>query len=293
MKRAAAVAVGLGLGLGLGLAAATADPGDPLRVVVTVLPQVEVAERVGDELVQVMSLVPPGALPDTFELTPKQMARLTDADLWLRIGIAFEEVLADRIGSVAPGLRVVDGFSAIDRRPIDGGDHSGHDHGALDPHIWLDPSLVARHAEILADALCAARPGSCPSFRANLADYQTELEAADRRVATVLDRHRGAPIFVFHPAYGYFADRYGLDQVPVEVSGKVPTGRRLASLVQRARDAGAGALFVQPQYAGGAADAAAEAMGVRVAELDPLAPDLTANLERMAEAISRSLGSRP
>lgn len=289
MKRAAALAVGLGLAT----AAAAAGPVDPIRVVVTVLPQVEVAERVGGELVEVMSLVPPGALPDTFELTPKQMARLTDAGLWLRVGIAFEEVLADRVGSLAPQLRVVDGFSAMDRRPIDGGDHSGHDHGALDPHIWLDPDLVARHAEILADALCAARTGSCPTFRANLAGYRAELEAADRRAAAVLAPHRGAPIFVFHPAYGYFADRYGLDQVPVEVSGKVPTGRQLASLVQRARDADAGALFVQPQYAGGAADAAAEAMGVRVVELDPLAPDLAANLVRMAEAIARSLEGQP
>ena len=289
MKRAAALAVGLGLAT----AAAAAGPVDPIRVVVTVLPQVEVAERVGGELVEVMSLVPPGALPDTFELTPKQMARLTDAGLWLRVGIAFEEVLADRVGSLAPQLRVVDGFSAMDRRPIDGGDHSGHDHGALDPHIWLDPDLVARHAEILADALCAARTGSCPTFRANLAGYRAELEAADRRAAAVLAPHRGAPIFVFHPAYGYFADRYGLDQVPVEASGKVPSGRRLASLVDRARDADAGALFVQPQYAGGAADAAAEAMGVRVVELDPLAPDLAANLVRMAEAIARSLEGQP
>ncbi|HSL17449.1 MAG TPA: zinc ABC transporter substrate-binding protein [Methylomirabilota bacterium] len=289
MKRAAALAVYLGLAT----AAAAADPVEPVRVVVTVLPQVEVAERVGGELVEVMSLVPPGALPDTFEVTPKQMARLTDAGLWLRIGIAFEEVLADRIGSLAPQLRVVDGFSAMDRRPIDGGDHSGHDHGTLDPHVWLDPDLVARHAEILADALCAARPGSCPTFRAGLADYRAELEAADRRVAAVLDPHWGAPIFVFHPAYGYFADRYGLDQVPVEASGKVPTGRRLASLVDRARAAGAGALFVQPQYAGGAADAAAQAMGVAVLELDPLAPDLAANLVRMAEAIARSLEGQP
>jgi len=265
----------------------------PLRVIVTVLPQVEVATRVGGELVEVVTLVPPGAFPDTFELTPKQMTMLADADLWLRVGIPFESILVERIASLAPSLEVVDGCSGIDREPMDGDDHPGHGHGALDPHIWLDPSLVAHHAAILADALCRAYPAGCGTFEANLAGYRADLTAADERVAATLAGHRGAPLFVFHPAYGYFARRYGLVQVPVEVSGKVPTGRRLASLVDLARNADARALFVQPQFAGGGADAAAAAMGVSVVELDPLAPDLVANLERMADTIARSLGNRP
>jgi zinc transport system substrate-binding protein len=263
-----------------------------LTVVVSVLPQTEVAERVGGDRVDVFALVPPGAFPATYEPTPKQMAGVTHADLWLRIGIPLESAMADRLAALAPDLTIIDGVAGLPRRPMVGPDH-GHDHGAVDPHVWLDATLVARHAAILCDALCTAAPDHCAVFGANLAAYQAELTATDQRLAAVLAPLRGEPLFVFHPAYGYLAERYGLVQVPVEVEGKVPTGRRLASLVELARSSNARSLFVQPQFAGGGARAVAAAMGVGIVEIDPLAPDLTANLERMAAAIVVSVGDPP
>jgi zinc transport system substrate-binding protein len=272
---------------------ATGDDGADLTVVVSILPQLEIAERIGGESVSAMALVPPGSFPATYEPTPKQMAALVDADLWVRIGIPFENAIADRLEAAAPEVPVVDGCAGIRRRPIDGDVHGGHAHGSLDPHIWLDPSLAATHAEIVSEALCRAAPDRCAVFSDHLETYRSELEAADARNASRLAPHRGTPIFVFHPAYGYFADRYGLVQVPVEVDGKVPTGRRLAELVDRASAAGATALFVQPQFAGAGAHAAADAMGVEAVEVDPLARDLIANLERIAAAISGSLQEQP
>lgn len=263
---------------------------DRLTLVVSVLPQSEIAHRIVDDRVDVAVLVPPGSFPATFEPTPKQMAITAEADLWLQIGIPFESAIVDRILAIASDLEIIDGIQGIERRPIAGDDHG---HGALDPHIWLDPDLIAVHARILCEALCIAAPGDCDLFRGNLGDYETELAAADERITTILQGHAGKPIFVFHPAYGYLAHRYGLIQIPVEVEGKVPTGRRLAALVERARTARARSLLVQPQFAGGGAAAAASAMGVEIVEVDPLAPDLAANLERMAAAIADSFGDTP
>jgi zinc transport system substrate-binding protein len=261
----------------------------PLKVAVSVLPQVEVVEHVGGGLVEVLTLVPPGAFPATYEPSPKQLASLIDAALWIQIGIPFERAITERLKAAAPDLPIIDGCAGIERHPLDAVGHNAHSEGALDPHIWLDPTLMASHAAILSRALCREIPEQCSVFDDNLTAYLARLKAADLRVASLLSRHRGSPLFVFHPAYGYLARRYGLIQVAVEFDGKVPTGRRLAELVERARVSGAHALFVQPQFAGGGAHAAAAAMGLEVQVIDPLAPDLTTNLERIAEAIAQSL----
>jgi zinc transport system substrate-binding protein len=272
-----------------------AEPGDDvhLTVVVSILPQLEIVEHIGGSQVTAMALVPPGSFPATYDPTPKQMATLYDADLWIQIGIPFEHAITRRLATAAPELPLFDGCTGIPRRPIDRTTHGAHTHGTLDPHIWLDPALAAQHAGNIAGALCAVAPESCSEFKRNLRGYRAELEAVDTRISTLLSLHRGSPIFVFHPAYGYFADRYGLVQIPVEVDGKVPTGRRLGELVDRAERSGANAIFVQPQFAGAGAHAAADAMGVEVVEIDPLARDLVANLERIAVAISDSLGNQP
>jgi zinc transport system substrate-binding protein len=172
---------------------------------------------------------------------------------------------------------------------------SSSDHGSehvhqLDPHFWLDPTLVKRHAHTVADALCELSPADCGHLKANLDGFHNYLDAVDRRVAATLAPMAGRDLFVFHPAYGYFADRYGLRQIAVEVGGKQPTPRQLAALIDGARASGVRALFMQPQFSGGSARALADAMGVALVELDPLAAEYAANLETMAARVVAAYG---
>jgi zinc transport system substrate-binding protein len=270
-------------------AIAAARPGaageEVLHVWVSILPQTEIVDRVGGEQVTVQSLVQPGHSPTTYEPTPRQLAALWEADLLVRIGVPFERTLLAKMASIHPELRVVDSSSGIELAPMAEA-HDGHDHGSLDPHIWLDPSLVKVQAATVRNALCELVPADCAQFDLNLAAYQAELDAVDLRVRSIVQPVVGRTLHVFHPAYGYFARRYGLRQQAVETSGKEPTPRQMAAFVEEARRSGARVLFVQPQFLGGGASAAAEAMGARLVELDPLAPDLAANLERMATRIA-------
>ena len=95
-------------------------------------------------------------------------------------------------------------------------------------------------------------------------------------------------MFVFHPAWGYFADEYGLRQVAVELEGKEPTDRELTELQQLARREGVRVIFVQPQISGQSAEAIARAVGARVEVFDPLAEDLPSELLRAAEVLTGS-----
>jgi zinc transport system substrate-binding protein len=97
---------------------------------------------------------------------------------------------------------------------------------------------------------------------------------------------------VYHPAFGYFADAYGLKQVPVEVEGKEPSARQLAAFIERAKAAGAKVIFVQPQFSTKSAEAVARSIGGAVVPMDPLATDYLANLERTAEKTAEALGHK-
>ena len=266
--------------------------GEPLEVWVSIPPMLEIVGRVGGDRVHAQALLSPGASPHTFEPMPRQLAGLWEADLFLGIGVPFETPLLAKIASMRPDLAVADCSREVELAPIDDAHLDAHPAERFDPHTWLDPVLVKVEAAAVRDELCRLSPADCAALDANLASYLADLEAAHRRIETMLAPYRGRTLLVFHPAYGYFARRYGLEQVAVEVGGKEPTPRQLGLLVEQAKASGATALFVQPQVRGSAAAAVAEALGCPLVELDPLAADLSANLERMARDIAAAMGTK-
>ena len=237
---------------------------------------------------QVDVLLPPGASPATYEPTPKQMAALDHAQLYLQIGAPFEGPILAKVSELMPELRVVDCRTGVKLQQIGGG---GHDHGAglLDPHIWLDPQRMEIIASTTADALEALLPDEAPGIEERLATLHRAINDTDARVAALLAPFAGRTLLVFHPAYGYFTSRYGLIQMAVEVDGKAPSARRLAIVVDELRQQPVPALFVQPQFSRSAAERVANALDCELVELDPLAGDYLANLEVMADRIAEGL----
>jgi zinc transport system substrate-binding protein len=257
-------------------------------VFVSIPPQAFLVEWLAGYLVQVDVLLPPGASPATYEPTAKQMAALDHAQLYLQIGAPFEGPILAKVSELMPELRVVDCRAGVELEPIGGG---GHDHGAglLDPHIWLDPQRMKIIASTTADALEALLPDEAPRIEERLAALQRSIDDTDERVATVLAPFAGRTLLVFHPAYGYFTRRYGLIQAAVEVDGRAPSARRLATVVDELRQQPVPALFVQPQFSRSAAERVANALDCELVELDPLAGDYLANLEIMADRIAGAL----
>jgi len=121
---------------------------------------------------------------------------------------------------------------------------------------------------------------------------EKELDALDSRVAKTLTSYRGRAFYVFHPAYGYFADAYGLRQVSVETGGRQLAPKQLRELVAQARRDRVSVLFTQPQFDRRQADAVARVMGAKVVLVDPLADDPLETIDTMAKAVSESLRAR-
>lgn len=268
-----------------------------VRVFVSIPPQKYFVERVGGDRVYVSVMLPPGRSPATYELTPKQMVELAAARTYFRIGVPFEKQVVAKIGSIMKDLPIVDTRKGIDIRKMTKveKDHKHHPeehhhhHTELDPHVWMSPRLVKIQAQTICEELCRLDPTHRKQYEKNLRSFDADLNSTDAEIATSLAPLRGREFYVFHPAYGYFAQAYGLEQVAIENSGKRPTAKQLGTLIDRANQANVKLIIVQPQFDKSSAKAVAERIGGVVVPVDPLAEDYLDNLRSMATTIRTAL----
>jgi len=262
-------------------------------VFVSILPQAYFVERIGAERVEVKVLVGPGQSPHSYEPTPKQMAMLTDADIYFKIGLPFEDRVFHKITGITKNILVCDTTRGIKLLPLDKGDEAAHGHGGRqDPHIWLEPMRIKAQAGIICAALCARDPLHADDYRKNLMRFTADLFVLDAEIRKKLEPFRGRDFFVFHPAFGYFAEAYGLAQVAIETAGKEPGSKSLAAVLDRAQKSGATVIFAERQFSSKSAEAVARQIGAQVIILDPLARDCFQNLTLLADRIASSFSPR-
>ena len=138
-------------------------------------------------------------------------------------------------------------------------------------------------------ALIEADPKNRPLYAANHDAFLKELDALDGEMKALFAERKGSKFMVFHPSWGYFAEAYGLEQVPVEVEGKEPKAAQLQSLIRRARQERVKVVFVQPQFSVKSAEMVAREIGGQVVRVDPLAENWDANLREAARKFRSAL----
>ena len=278
-----------------GCARRDADGGDEpavdtaVEVVVSVPPQAYFVERIGGERVSVRVLLPPGASPDTYDPAPRQILALGRADLFVRVGhpdFALETRHFNDLGDRHPDLEVVDMSEGIDFLTLE----AGAGHGESDPHIWVAPATVEIAAPTIARALERVDPEGAEVYQRNLARFLEDLHGLDRELETAFARLPRKRFLVQHPAWGYLAHQYGLEQLAIEHGGREPEPAELVGLIEAARAADVRVIFVQRGFSDKSARVAAREIGARIVEVDPLARDWLVNLRRMAAALEEALG---
>lgn len=261
----------------------------PIRVFVSIAPQEFLVKSIGGERVEARVLVKTGQSPHTYEPTPKQLALLGEAALFIRIGDSFERGLMDKVQKNFPRLRIADQRDRVLLLTREGQMISAPGNRDLaDPHVWLDPKRLKIQARTIAKVLGELDPAHQAYYSANLKRLEDELVALDSRLTTLLAPCKGRSFLVQHPAYGYFADSYGLRQEAIELGGKEPSGERLASIVDRVRRAELPrAIIVQPQIADRSARVVADATGSPLVTIDPLARDVLKTIEALGQTLAR------
>lgn len=161
-------------------------------------------------------------------------------------------------------------------------------HSGLDPHIWLSTENLKTMARTMTRTLSEIDPERSGQYQANLEALVSELDILYDELREILSPFAGRRLYLYHPAWGYFCDAFGLEQVAIELEGKEPSDEELTRLQERMRADRARVVFVQPQIAGRSVRPVARAVGAEVRTLDPLARNVVQNLRSAAKAIAES-----
>jgi manganese/iron transport system substrate-binding protein len=239
--------------------------GDALHVVATTTMFADMVTQVGGEHVTVTSLVPKGGEVHTFDPTPADVRRLTDADLVVRNGLGLDDWLAALVadaGSAAPVVALAEDLEGVEYLAGAEADEP------VNPHLWLDPVLAARYAERIAEALSAADPDNAPRYEAGREAFAEELAELDREIAAAFEAIPEADrnVIAFHDAFPYFAARYGLaiDGTIVSAPGQDPSAGDLADLIRVVEAQGVKAILAEAQFNDDLAQTIAQETGATV-----------------------------
>lgn len=283
-------AVALGATALTACSGATAAGGDGsgdgrLAVTASFYPMQFLAEQIGKDHVKVGTLTKPGVEPHDLEITPKQTAQLGESDVVLYLKSlqpAVDEAVAQS------GVKnVVDAaaLTPLEVHDASGHDHAGedhdhaaegdgHDHGGAgrDPHVWLDPVKYAQVAKGVGAALEKADPDHAADYRKNTDELVAKLTALDTEFKTGLRATASKTFITTHSAFGYLAERYGLDQEGI--SGvdpeSEPSPARMKELQAVAKKDNVSTVFFETLASDKTATTLAKDTGLRTDVLDPL-----------------------
>jgi len=269
------------------------DASSKLSVYVSILPQKYFVQQICKELADVQVMVPAGANPATYEPKPRQMAAISKARIYFSIAVPFENAWLKKIVGTNPDMAVIPTDRGIQKLPMAVHHHREEqappEHGTLDPHIWLSPPLVMIQARTILEAMQAVDPVHRSVYESNFRAFISQLSDLDAELRGIFTGSAGRQFMAFHPSWGYFAQAYGLKQVPIEIEGKEPKPAHLRELIEHAREDGIQAVFVQPQFSARSAKLIAGEIGAQVIIADPLAEDWAENLRAVARKFESAL----
>ncbi len=258
-----------------------------IRIVASIFPLLEFAEAVSGKRGEVSLLLPPGAEIHSWQPRPSDIIRLSSADLFIYIGADLEPWLRDLLKSVKnPNLRILEaslGIPMIDEKGIihsspehemKGILNSGHEdeHGARDPHIWLDFKNDQVIVDKIAAVLSEMDPEGSSIFKKNASAYKEKLQGLDQKFKDGLKNcEHGTIIIGGHAAFGYLARSYNLRQISVYglSPDSRPTPKKIIEVMELAKKYGLKAIFFEAYVSDELAKVLAEEVGARILVLNP------------------------
>jgi zinc transport system substrate-binding protein len=243
------------------------DQEEKIRVVVTIPPLADFVKSVGKEKVEVTVMVPPGASPHTYEPTPSQLKKVSQAKMYVKVGsgVEFELVWMDKIMEVNKDMLMVNSSDGIEI-------------AGKDPHVWLSPANARIMVENICKGLIKVDPENEEYYVKNKNEYLQELTELDEYIKERLEGIENKKFIVYHPSWSYFAKEYGLEQIPVEHAGKEPTAKEIQNVVEKAKRYNIKVIFVSPQFTTRSAEVIAQEIGGQIMSIDPLAQSYIPNM---------------
>ena len=258
-------------------------------IAVTIEPQRYFTEAIAGDKFDVISIVPKGSSPETYDPTPQQLVSLGDSKAYLRIGyIGFEQVWMDRLIDNTPHIQIFDTSKDIDLILGEAHDHGDHQHaGGVEPHIRNSTNNALIIARNTYKALCQLDKENEAYYLNRYDSLCQRIMHTDSIIRKTLQQPGTAQSFmIYHPALSYFARDYGLQQISIEEGGKEPSPAHLKDLVDLCRQEDVRIIFIQPEFDRRNAEIIARETGTGIVPINPLSYNWEAEMLAVAQALT-------
>ncbi len=251
-----------------------------LTVAVSIVPQHTFVEKICGDKVNIVTVIPIGASPENYDPSPKERANFSDADVFFTIGVPSEETFI--LPYISKNTLVKNCETEISKKHKDLliGDQR-------DPHIWLSPKRMVTMVEYMRDTMCEIDSENSEFYKKNAESFISEINSVDTEIKSILKDSESKNFLVFHPAFQYFADDYGLKMIAFEHEGKDLTAKRLTEMIDMAKKENIKVIFHQAEITSDKLQAFADEIGGKTVELYPLSENYTDNLLSMARAFAQ------
>lgn len=238
---------------------------DEINISVSIPPYADFVKQIVGNRAKVNTLIPPGTNAHSFGPTPKQLKNILDANIYFRVGEAlkFENILIQKLENGI--VKIIDcskGLKILNRNP----------------HFWLSPYNVKIITKTIVDSLSLLYPQHENYFLNNRIRYLEKIDSADQIIKDVLKNKKNKSLFVYHPAWVYFANYYGLEEIAIEKDGKHPKANDLKEFLETAKSKGANCIFFDPHFDFSPVLAVANSLGLKIDSINPLPEDYFQNL---------------
>ena len=241
------------------------------KITVSIEPLRYLTEQIVGDRFEVVTMVPKGSSPETYEPTARQMADLSESILYIKVGeLGFERTWMPRLTSNAPHITVVNSSEGITS-------HIGDD-----PHSWMSARNAIIMAHNIYEAVKRIDVKDSVFFRQRLDSLCNVIHATDKYIRQTTAQAHCKSFIIYHPALTYFASDYGLEQLALEEHGREPSAAELEQIISTARAKGVKTMFVQREFANRNVDIITNAIGARKVEINPLGYDWNKEMRRIA-----------
>lgn len=257
-----------------------------INVAVSIVPQETFVRVVGGDKVDVTTMIPPGKSPENFAPTPDIMEKFSEANIYFTVGVPTERAsILPKVGEFNKDVKIVDMADEVSKvygeRKFESGDR--------DPHIWLSPKRAKVMVQIIAKELSTVDPSNEDFYESNAEKYISELDEVDAEIKNSLSSLKEKTFICYHPAFGYFAEDYGLQMIALENEGKEATIEDFQKTIDFAKKEGIKVIFYQAEIDSKQSKTLASEIGGKAEMIEPLSPEYIDNLKIMAETFKKAM----
>ncbi|MEA1974918.1 MAG: zinc ABC transporter substrate-binding protein [Bacillota bacterium] len=254
-------------------------------IAVSIVPEEQFLKKIVLDKYNIVTLIPSGSSPTTYQPSPKQLRALEESDLYFSIGVATESANILPMLKDNKTIKIIDLAKNVDLIFAPRFFDSEKEKKSRDPHIWLSPKRVIEIVKIMEKELIIKYPENKDFFSQNANDYILELEALDNYIKEKVTLVKNKSFIIYHPSYGYFAKDYGLNMIAIELNGKNANIDRLNTIIDIAEKKNIKAVYYQSEMSSKQAKIIASEIDAIAVQIEPLSLDYIKNQKKLVDTM--------